>query len=58
LRGGTAYLDSPRHANYVESHTYQQRLAELRDAVDWPDLDERSYDRLRRQAATLTGTGR
>src|SRR5882757_788456 len=58
LRGGTAYLDSPRHANYVESHAYQQRLAELRDAVDWPDLGERSYDRLRRHAATLTGTGR
>ena len=27
----------PRHANYVENHTYQAYLADLRDRFDWPD---------------------
>jgi hypothetical protein len=31
LRGGMAYLDSPRHANYVDADTYQVVLADLRD---------------------------
>jgi amino acid transporter len=43
LRGGIAYLDSPRHANYVESNTYQAYLAQLRDRFDWPDVDDDSY---------------
>ena len=43
LRGGVAYLDSPRHANYVENHTYQTYLADLRDRFDWPDPGETSY---------------
>ena len=30
LRGGMTYVDSPRHASYVESATYQAYLAELR----------------------------
>jgi amino acid transporter len=44
LRGGVAYIDSPRHANYVESHTYQNYLAELRDQLGWPDLSHHYYD--------------
>jgi amino acid transporter len=48
LRGGIAYIDSPRHANYVESHAYQQYLAEIRDRFEWPDIDENTYDDLRR----------
>jgi len=47
LRGGIDYVDSPRHANYVESHAYQSYLAELRDRFGWPDLDHRSYDDIR-----------
>ncbi|UDY24778.1 amino acid permease [Nocardioides sp. Kera G14] len=47
LRGGIAYIDSPRHANYVESHTYQAYLAELRDRFGWPDPDHSFYDDLR-----------
>jgi len=47
LRGGIAYIDSPRHANYVESHAYQQYLAEIRDRFEWPDIDENTYDDLR-----------
>jgi amino acid transporter len=31
LRGGRAYLDTPRNANYVDADTYQVVLADLRD---------------------------
>ena len=31
LRGGQAYLDTPRNANYVDADTYQVVLADLRD---------------------------
>lgn len=44
LRGGVAYVDSPRHANYVESHAYQRYLAEVRDRFGWPDLSHSYYD--------------
>jgi hypothetical protein len=37
LTGGMRYPDSPRHACYVNSHTYQAYLAQLRDRFDWPD---------------------
>ncbi|OXR40175.1 Putrescine importer PuuP [Nocardia cerradoensis] len=47
LRGGIDYVDSPRHANYVESHTYQNYLAELRDRFGWPDPDHSYYDAIR-----------
>lgn len=43
LSGGMSYLDSPRHANYVNSHAYQTYLAELRDRFDWPDITETAY---------------
>lgn len=31
LRGGKVYIDSPRHANYVDADTYRAVLAEVRD---------------------------
>jgi hypothetical protein len=43
LRGGMEYLDSPRHANYVETHTYQNVVAEVRDSFGWPALDDRYF---------------
>jgi hypothetical protein len=43
LSGGIRYLDSPRHANYVNSHAYQVYLAQLRDRFDWPDITEETY---------------
>ncbi|MEU4228398.1 amino acid permease [Nonomuraea sp. NPDC026600] len=43
LRGGVAYIDSARHAGYVDSHTYQTYLAELRDRFDWPDIDNDTF---------------
>jgi hypothetical protein len=51
LRGGVAYLDTPRNANYVENETYVHYLADLRDRFEWADLDELTYDPLRRSAA-------
>jgi hypothetical protein len=32
LRGGRTYVDSPRHANYVDASTYQVVMADIRDA--------------------------
>ena len=48
LRGGMNYVDSRRHAAYVEVTTYQRHLAVLRDRFGWPTLDEHSYDALRK----------
>ncbi|MEO6821435.1 MAG: amino acid permease [Candidatus Nanopelagicales bacterium] len=57
LRGGWKYIDSPRHVNYVDSHTYQVHLADLRDQFDWPDLDEHSYDGLLRGVRSRQNPG-
>lgn len=46
LRGNMTYIDSPRHTNYVETHTYQHKLAEVRDEFGWPDPDDHFYDEL------------
>jgi hypothetical protein len=43
-----AYIDSPRHANYVETHTYQHVLAEVRDSFGWPAVDDGYFAPLRR----------
>ena len=43
LRGGHRYVDSPRHATYVDSATYQQYLAELRDRFGFADPDDSFY---------------
>jgi cation diffusion facilitator CzcD-associated flavoprotein CzcO len=48
LSGGVAYLDSPRHASYVDNDTYVRYLADLRDRFEWADLDEQTYEPLRR----------
>jgi cation diffusion facilitator CzcD-associated flavoprotein CzcO len=43
LRGGHHYVDSPRHATYVDSATYQQYLAELRGRFGFADPDDSFY---------------
>jgi hypothetical protein len=50
LSGGIAYIDSPRHASYVDNETYVRYLAELRDRFEWADLDDTTYEPLRRVA--------
>ena len=47
LRGGMDYIDTPRHANYVETHTYQHVLAELRDSFGLDAVDENTHTALR-----------
>jgi hypothetical protein len=41
LRGEMTYIDTPRHANYVETNAYQATLAEVRDLFGVPDLRDR-----------------
>jgi hypothetical protein len=47
LRGGVAYVDSPRHANYVDAATYQQALGDVRRRLGWPDPNETFFDDMR-----------
>jgi hypothetical protein len=51
LRGTMNYIDSPRHANYVEVGVYRRTLAELRERFAWPDPDHHLYDVLRPKPA-------
>jgi amino acid transporter len=47
LRGSMTYVNSPRHANYVEVATYRRVLAEIRAQFGWFDPDPHTYDVLR-----------
>ena len=47
LRGAMNYVNSPRHANYVEVATYRRVLADLRARFGWFDPDMYAYDQLR-----------
>ena len=53
LRGEMEYIDSPRHANYVEVHTYVEVLASLRAELGWSAPDEEFYEGLRVDAAEV-----
>lgn len=48
LRGATHYVDSPRHANYVDVTVYRRVLSEVRERFGWPDPDHHTYDDMRR----------
>jgi cation diffusion facilitator CzcD-associated flavoprotein CzcO/amino acid transporter len=50
LRGKMNYVDSPRHANYVDVAVYRRALAERREQFGWPDPSHESY------ASLKTGT--
>ncbi len=52
------YLDSPRHANYVETHTYQHVLAEVRDSFGWPALDDGYFAADPRDVSGVMAAGR
>ncbi|HEY2661500.1 MAG TPA: amino acid permease [Caulobacteraceae bacterium] len=47
LRGSMTYVNSPRHANYVEVATYRRVLAEIRAQFGWFDSDPHTYDGLK-----------
>jgi cation diffusion facilitator CzcD-associated flavoprotein CzcO/amino acid transporter len=52
LRGTINYIDSPRHANYVEVATYRRTLGQLREHFGWPDPDHHLYEPLQAGAAS------
>jgi len=43
LRGASTYVDSPRHANYVDAGVYQRVLSEIRERFGWPDPSDALY---------------
>ncbi|MFG1795755.1 flavin-containing monooxygenase [Nocardia sp. NPDC049149] len=45
LRGGARYIDSPRHASYVEAHTYQNALSTIRNGFGWAPLTDETSTR-------------
>ncbi|HVU72559.1 MAG TPA: amino acid permease [Mycobacteriales bacterium] len=47
LRGGHQYVDSPRHAAYVDAETYDAYVTDLRDRLGWGDLPLDAYAALR-----------
>lgn len=47
LRGGVAYVDSPRHASYVDAATFKRELADLRRRLGWQDPDDSFYADMR-----------
>ncbi|MEH3117507.1 MAG: NAD(P)-binding domain-containing protein [Methylorubrum populi] len=48
LRGGRTYVESPRHTNYVHTATFRRLMSEVRRRLGWPDLDDASFEGLRR----------
>jgi len=47
LRGAMTYIDSPRHANYVDVATYRRVLSEIRSRFGWPEPTDETYETLR-----------
>jgi hypothetical protein len=40
------YIDSPRHANYVDAPTFRRTLAEIRARFGWFDPTHSTYQSL------------
>lgn len=55
LRGGMSYIDSARHVNYVETHTFQQVLADLRASFSLEPLNEDTFKCLEADAHAEVG---
>ena len=51
LRGGKAYIDSPRHAAYVDKETYRDVLMSLLRDLGWPAPTDRSFEALKVEGA-------
>jgi cation diffusion facilitator CzcD-associated flavoprotein CzcO/amino acid transporter len=56
LRGKMTYIDSPRHANYVDAPTFRRTLAEIRAQFGWFDPTDATYRGLERQDSGDAGT--
>jgi cation diffusion facilitator CzcD-associated flavoprotein CzcO/amino acid transporter len=57
LRGSTRYIDSPRHANYVDVAVYRRLLSDIRARFGWPDPDDQLYAPLKRSAGPPSPSG-
>ena len=47
LRGGKAYIDSPRHAAYVDKDTYRGVLMSILRDLGWPALTDQSFEAMK-----------
>lgn len=47
LFGGIQFVQSQRHAVYIEAHAFKAYLRKLRRRMGWGELSERMYDHLR-----------
>jgi hypothetical protein len=47
LRGGKAYIDSPRHAAYVDKDTYRGVLMSILRDLGWPALTDWSFEAMK-----------
>jgi hypothetical protein len=50
LSGGIRFVDSARHATYVESVAYRRQMQRVRRTMGWPALSPGCFDRLRKAA--------
>lgn len=53
LSGGIRFVDSPRHAVYLEVHALQNHLRQLRRRLGWSDLTPGYFDPLRQAPEPL-----
>jgi hypothetical protein len=59
LRGGKAYIESPRHAAYVDKDTYRDVLTSLLRDLGWPALTDWSFEAMKVDGvATAEADGR
>ncbi|MDW3097697.1 MAG: NAD(P)-binding domain-containing protein [Alphaproteobacteria bacterium] len=56
LSGGIRFIESPRHANYVDSPTFQAALKKLARRYNWAPVDEAAFTAMRTSAASAQTT--
>jgi hypothetical protein len=54
LRGGKAYIESPRHAAYVDKDTYRDVLMTLLRDLGWPAPTDRSFEAMKVDGVAAT----
>ena len=54
LRGGKAYIESPRHAAYVDKDTYRDVLMSILRDLGWPAPTDRSFEAMKVDGAVTT----
>ena len=50
LTGGVRYVDSARHAGYVEINAFRKQIKRVRRRMGWPDIARGHYERASAQA--------